>query len=269
VFNAPGGLIRSIDGGITGARLPKPAATINGGAPRLDSMYVATGDRGVLRYDEGEWTPVNDGLPTLDVRGFARAGSRLYAAAHGAGVFRARERTLGDSLAATGRRPGRPVDVTLHWEPVGDNAVLGEATAIAASETMLYVGIAGGDILASANGGASWRLAGSLHDGMDPRGLATAGKQWYVATDAGLFKLSAAGQWEVVPLTPAFVHAAAVGDGVAYVLTDSAVYRASGPDGSWARTRYDARGMTHIALLGGSLYASGEYGVVQRMDIED
>ena len=255
VFNAPGGLIRSIDGGITGARLPKPAATINGGAPRLDSMYVATGDMGVLRYDEGEWTPVNDGLPTLDVRGFARTGSRLYAAAHGAGVFRARERTLGDA--------------TLHWEPVGDNAALGEATAIAASETMLYVGIAGGDILASANGGVSWRPAGSLHDGMDPRGLAASGKQWYVATDAGVYKLSATGQWEVVPLTPAFIHAAAVGDGVAYVLTDSAVYRASGPDGSWARTPYDARGMTHIALLGGSLYASGKYGVVHRMDIED
>ncbi|MBT7099971.1 hypothetical protein HN937_21525, partial [Candidatus Poribacteria bacterium] len=237
VFSAPGGLIRSIDGGFTGARLQKPAATINGGAPRLDSMYVATGDRGVLRYHEGEWTPVNEGLPTLDVRGFARAGSRLYAAAHGAGVFRARERMVGDLLTTTRRRPGRPVHVTLRWEPVGDNAALREVTAIAASETMLYVGIAGGDILASANGGVSWRLTGSLHDGMDPRGMATSGKEWYVATDAGVFKLTAAGQWEGVPLTPPFIHAAAVGDGVAYVLTDSTVYRASAPDGSWERPR--------------------------------
>ncbi|MBT7805163.1 hypothetical protein HN766_06730, partial [Candidatus Poribacteria bacterium] len=244
------------------------AAVLDGAA------YVATADRGVLRSFGSKWRPENDGLPTSDVRGMARLGETLYAGVYGAGVFRGAnpapdKEEAGLRPAERAKRAARRGRAPLSWTPVGEEAPMSQALALAASETTLYVAATGGDIYASADAAASWRLATTTPDAMEARGLAVLEGALYVATDRGVFRAQVDGDWQAVPLTPPVIRSVAARDGAAFVLTNGGVYRAASPDGPWARISRHAEPLTHIELHGGALYGAQDYGVVLRADLDD
>ncbi|MBT3266328.1 PQQ-binding-like beta-propeller repeat protein [Candidatus Poribacteria bacterium] len=268
------GLLLSSHGGRGGGRSPDVSHAITAAAVLDGAAYVATADRGVLRSFGSKWRPENDGLPTSDVRGMARLGETLYAGVYGAGVFRGAnpapdKEEAGLRPAERAKRAARRGRAPLSWTPVGEEAPMSQALALAASETTLYVAATGGDIYASADAAASWRLATTTPDAMEARGLAVLEGALYVATDRGVFRAQVDGDWQAVPLTPPVIRSVAARDGAAFVLTNGGVYRAASPDGPWARISRHAEPLTHIELHGGALYGAQDYGVVLRADLDD
>ena len=273
VVNAQG-LLRSSHGGRGGGRSPDVSHAITAAAVLDGTAYVATADRGVLRSFGSKWRPENDGLTIADVRGLARLGQALYAGVYGAGVFRGAKpapdkEEAGLRPAERAKRVARRGRAPLSWAPVGEEAPMSQTVALAASETTLYVAVTGGDIYASTDTAASWRLATTTPDATEARGLATLEDALYVATERGIFRAQADGDWQVVPLTPPVIRSVAAREGAAFVLTIGGVYRAASPDGPWARISRHAEPLTHIELHDDALYAAQDYGVVLRADLDD
>ncbi|MAF11185.1 hypothetical protein CMK11_12105 [Candidatus Poribacteria bacterium] len=268
------GLLRSSHGGRGGGYYPDVSDSITAVAVLDGTPYVSTAGRGVLRSFGSKWRSENDGLPAADVRGLARLRDALYAGVFGAGVFRGAKpapdkEEAGLRPAERAKRVARRGRAPLSWAPVGEEAPMSQTVALVASETTLYVAVTGGAIYASTDAAASWRLATTTPDATEARGLAVLEDALYVATERGVFRAQADGEWQAVPLTSPVIRSVAARDGAAFILTNGGVYRAASPDGPWARISRHAEPLTHIELHGGALYAAQDYGVVLRADLDD
>jgi hypothetical protein len=157
----------------------------------------------------------------------------------------------------------------LHWDAVGHGDALARPTTVAVSGATLYVGVESGDIHASDDEGASWRLVATTPDGVCPRDMTALDGSLHVATEIGVLRLGVDGEWSTVPLTPPIIRSVTTHNGSVFVLTDSAVYRSPSPDGPWARVSERVHDMAHIHAMGGVLYGAARQGVVYRADITD
>ncbi len=231
---ADGGFYRATDGGRNWSAFNR-GLSVGGFNAKLSALaldptgaplYAGTLDRGVLRLDQLNWTPINNGLTNVTVRALIISGAPavLYAGTAG-GVFKS---TDGGQV----------------WAAVNTGLADTNVAALAVDPTTpatIYAGTAGG-VFKSTDGGQVWAAVNTGLAETNVAALAvdpTTPATIYAGTAGGVFKSTDGGQSWSASLTAQHVAALALDPATpttAYAGTGAGVFKSVDSGAAWTAT---------------------------------